>query len=52
VDTDYHQVSDEVQTLDIEHMTNTIRAIAMGAERIVAGEATPSRVNPATVTPR
>ena len=31
------------------HMTNTIRAIAVGAERIVAGEATPTRVDPATV---
>ncbi|MFT5434122.1 MAG: hypothetical protein ACI9OJ_004835 [Myxococcota bacterium] len=52
VDTDYHTVTDEVPTLDLEHMTNTIRAIAMGAERMVAGEATPTRVDPATVTPR
>ncbi len=49
VDPDYHQVSDHVETLDLVHMTNTIRAIAMGAERIVAGEATPTRVDPATV---
>ena len=49
VDRDYHQVSDHVETLDIAHMTNTIRAIAIGAERIVAGDATPTRVDPAKV---
>ena len=49
VDRDYHQVSDHVETLDIAHMTNTIRAIALGAERIVAGDATPTRVDTATV---
>lgn len=52
VDPDYHQVSDEVGTLDLDHLTATIRAIAMGAERIIAGEATPTRVDPATVDPR
>ena len=49
VDRDYHQVSDHVDTLDMAHMTNTIRAIAIGAERIVAGDATPTRADPATV---
>ena len=49
VDPDYHQPSDEVSTLDLEHMTNTIRAIAMGAETIITGDATPTRVDPATV---
>ena len=49
VDGDYHQVSDEVSTLDLDHMTATIRAIAMGAETIITGEATPTRVDPATV---
>jgi peptidase M28-like protein len=49
VDQDYHQVSDQVETLDLEHMTNAIRAIAMGAETMVSGEATPTRVDPATV---
>jgi len=49
VDRDYHQVSDHVETLDLAHLTNTIRAIAMGAERIVTGDATPTRVDPATV---
>jgi len=49
VDPDYHQVSDQVETLDLEHLTQTIRAIALGAEKIVSGEATPTRVDPATV---
>ncbi len=49
VDPDYHQVSDEVDTLDLDHMTNTIRAIAAGATTIISGEATPTRVDPETV---
>lgn len=52
VDADYHTVTDEVATLDLDHMTNTIRAIATGAEGIIAGRTTPSRVDPATVAPR
>jgi hypothetical protein len=46
VDGDYHQVSDEVETLDFAHLTNTVRAIARGAETIVSGRATPTRVAP------
>jgi hypothetical protein len=46
VDPDYHQVSDEVETLDLAHLTNTVRAIARGAETIVSGRATPTRVEP------
>ena len=46
VDTDYHQVSDEVATLDLDHMTNTIRAIARAAASIVSGAETPTRVDP------
>lgn len=49
VDTDYHRVTDHVETLDLAHLTNTIRAIAAGAETIVSGAATPTRVDPATV---
>jgi len=44
VDEDYHQVTDEIETLDLDHMTNTISAIAAGAETIVSGEETPTRV--------
>lgn len=46
VDPDYHQVSDHVETLDLDHMTNTIRAIAAGAATIVSGQETPTRVDP------
>jgi hypothetical protein len=46
VDENYHQVSDEVETLDLAHLTNTVRAIAQGAETIVSGRATPTRVAP------
>jgi len=49
IDPDYHQVSDEVETLDLEHLTDIIRAIAVGASTIVMGEATPSRIDPQTV---
>jgi len=45
VDPDYHQVSDEVGRLDLEHLTNTIRGIARGAAPIVEGRATPTRVD-------
>ena len=44
VDPDYHQVTDEVPTLDLDHLTNTVKAIAAGAVTIVSGEATPTRV--------
>lgn len=46
VDQDYHRVTDEVETLDLAHMTSTIRAIARAAQPIVSGEATPTRIDP------
>lgn len=49
VDQDYHQVSDEFETIDIPHMTNTIKAIARAADRMVGGYETPTRVDPALV---
>lgn len=49
VDKDYHQVSDEVDTLDLDHLTNTIKAIAAGAGLIISGKSTPTRVDPANV---
>jgi hypothetical protein len=48
-DPDYHRVSDEVETVDMAHIVRTIQAIARGAETIVSGAATPTRVDPATV---
>lgn len=47
VDPDYHKSSDEVSTLDMAHMTNTIKAISAAAVRIISGEDTPTRVDPA-----
>jgi len=44
VDEDYHKVSDELEKLDVDHMTNTIKAILAGARTVVSGEATPSRI--------
>lgn len=49
VDPDYHQVSDEVPTVDLDHLANTIEAIAAGATLIVSGERTPTRIDPSTV---
>jgi len=44
VDEDYHQVSDEVETLDIAVITQTIQAVAVGTQSIISGEDTPTRV--------
>jgi Zn-dependent M28 family amino/carboxypeptidase len=46
-DPDYHKVSDEVETLDQANMLRTIQAIARGAEPIVSGAATPTRLGAA-----
>lgn len=40
----YHRVTDHVETLSIENMTNIIRSIALSAQSIISGEDTPSRV--------
>lgn len=45
VDPDYHQVTDHVETLDLDHLTNTIIAIAAAARTIVSGDETPTRVD-------
>jgi hypothetical protein len=42
---DYHKVSDEIETLDLDLMTTTIRAIARAATSIVSGAATPTRID-------
>jgi len=52
VDPDYHEVTDLVRTLELEHLTATIRAIATGSRTIVSGEATPTRVDTTELTPR
>jgi hypothetical protein len=40
----YHTVNDEIETLNMENITATIHAIALGSRSIVAGVDTPSRV--------
>lgn len=40
----YHKPSDEVSTLDLENMTQIIKAIAESSKSIVSGKDTPSRV--------
>ena len=40
----YHQLSDEVSTLDLDNMTEIIEAIAISSESIINGIDTPSRV--------
>lgn len=48
IDTDklYHSVDDEYETLDIDNIMATIKAIAKSATSIVAGKDTPSRIPP------
>jgi Zn-dependent M28 family amino/carboxypeptidase len=43
----YHKVSDEIQTLDLENMTMIIKAIATSSASIISGKDTPLRVNTA-----
>ena len=40
----YHKLSDQVETLDLDNMTMIIKAIAHSSKSIIAGTATPSRV--------
>jgi len=40
----YHKVSDEIETLDLENMAMIIRSIALSSKTIVAGKETPARV--------
>ena len=40
----YHQLSDEVSTLDLDNMTEIIKAIAISSESIIKGIDTPTRI--------
>jgi len=40
----YHKVSDQIETLDMENMTLIIKAIALSSRSIVEGKETPTRV--------
>jgi Zn-dependent M28 family amino/carboxypeptidase len=48
-DITYHTVHDELSQLNIEHLTNMIRAIALASEGVVNGEDTPTRVDKSQV---
>lgn len=41
----YHKLSDEVKTLDLENMTEIIKSIAISAQTIISGKDTPTRVD-------
>ena len=43
----YHKLSDEIQTLDMENMAMVIKAIAKSSGTIVSGKDSPTRVNTA-----
>lgn len=40
----YHTVDDEFETLDVDNITSTIKAIAISAESIISGKDTPRRI--------
>lgn len=46
IDTDkfYHTVNDEFETLDVDNIYSTIKAIALSARSIVSGKDTPKRI--------
>jgi hypothetical protein len=44
IDTLYHTVGDELKTLDVNNIVETIRAIALSSGTIVSGQDTPTRV--------
>lgn len=43
-DPDYHKVSDEAESLDVDIITETIKAVAKGTKTIIDGTDTPTRV--------
>ncbi len=49
IDKFYHTVDDEVETLDMNNITSTIRAIALSSKSIVSGKDTPKRIDKASV---
>ena len=40
----YHKVSDQIETLDMENMAMIIKSIALSSKSIIAGKETPTRV--------
>ncbi|MGZ3939745.1 MAG: M28 family metallopeptidase, partial [Flavisolibacter sp.] len=46
----YHKVTDELSTLDIDNMAEIIKAIAMSSKTIISGADTPTRVKPESLS--
>jgi Zn-dependent M28 family amino/carboxypeptidase len=46
MDSLYHSVNDEVESLNIPHLRNTIRGVVWGTQSLVDGSDTPTRVDP------
>ena len=44
VEPNYHKLSDEISTLDMDNMTEIIKSIAISSQTIISGKYTPSRV--------
>jgi hypothetical protein len=40
----YHTVDDEIETLDLQNMTEIIKSIAISSKGIIDGKQTPGRV--------
>lgn len=49
IDKLYHTVNDEFESMDIENIVATIRAIALSSKTIVSGADTPKRIDKSTV---
>jgi hypothetical protein len=49
IDSLYHTVDDEFESIDIKNMTNIIRMIAIGAQSVVDAKDTPTRINKSSV---
>jgi Zn-dependent M28 family amino/carboxypeptidase len=46
----YHKVSDEISTLDLDNMAQIIKAIALSSKTIISGADTPTRVKPESLS--
>ena len=44
VEPNYHKLSDEISTLDMDNMTEIVKSIAISSQTIISGKDTPSRV--------
>jgi hypothetical protein len=49
IDKYYHNLDDEIETLDMKNMAEIIKAIAISSTSIIAGKDTPTRVDTSQV---